>query len=349
MINIPVLSICIPTYNRAVYLREAVESVLRQINEVNRTKVEIVISDNASDDSTNEYAQGLRAGALSIVRYQRNEHNVEFDHNCLKVVGLARGEYCWLLGDDDQLTPGAVDRILSEIEKNPDIDIFICNRSEYGPDMRQERVFIPEFTDLKDTIYDFTKITAIDYLRAIRNVMGLFNCISTQVFRRDKWLATADKEKKIGSGYIHVYIMMAILWAQLKGKLKYLAAPLVKIRLDNERLIPDNKFTRRLAMEVVHYHAFAQQVLVDSSAVRLVDKIVLRSSAFSWAVNAKIGNAGQFYGQVIPILLRYYWRFPGFWLRMVPLIFTPAFLIKYLRVFYRKNLKPIIIKMLVRP
>ena len=54
------LSICIPTYNRAEYLKEALDSIIKQINDTNRDKVEICISDNASEDNTKELIENYR-------------------------------------------------------------------------------------------------------------------------------------------------------------------------------------------------------------------------------------------------------------------------------------------------
>jgi abequosyltransferase len=48
----PLLSICIPTYNREKYLKSAIESVLSQADEKNRNLIEICISDNCSKDNT---------------------------------------------------------------------------------------------------------------------------------------------------------------------------------------------------------------------------------------------------------------------------------------------------------
>ncbi|MBR7037253.1 glycosyltransferase [bacterium] len=50
----PILSICIPTYNREVYLKRLVDSIISQKEFVDTDDIEIVISDNASTDSTKD-------------------------------------------------------------------------------------------------------------------------------------------------------------------------------------------------------------------------------------------------------------------------------------------------------
>ena len=53
MINKPLVSICIPTYNRDEYLEKTIESIIR-CSEFMAGYVELVVSDNASTDKTEE-------------------------------------------------------------------------------------------------------------------------------------------------------------------------------------------------------------------------------------------------------------------------------------------------------
>lgn len=55
----PYLSLCIPTYNRASYLKNSIETIICQ-NEFKTGKVEIVISDNASSDDTEKSEENMR-------------------------------------------------------------------------------------------------------------------------------------------------------------------------------------------------------------------------------------------------------------------------------------------------
>lgn len=68
------VSICIPTYNRAPYLRKCLDSLICQ-PEFLQKEVEIVISDNCSTDNTAEIVKGY-AVKYSNIRYYRNEENI---------------------------------------------------------------------------------------------------------------------------------------------------------------------------------------------------------------------------------------------------------------------------------
>lgn len=80
------VSICIPTYNRAVYLKKCLDSLVCQ-SEFKRGLVEIVISDNASSDQTEELGRAYQL-KYSNIKYHRNRENV-LDQNF--VLALSRG------------------------------------------------------------------------------------------------------------------------------------------------------------------------------------------------------------------------------------------------------------------
>jgi glycosyltransferase involved in cell wall biosynthesis len=66
---LPLVSIAIPTYNRAdCYLRQSLESALRQTY----PKVEILVSDNCSGDDTEEFVTGIADRRLKYFRHERN-------------------------------------------------------------------------------------------------------------------------------------------------------------------------------------------------------------------------------------------------------------------------------------
>ncbi|MDR3150214.1 MAG: glycosyltransferase [Candidatus Peribacteria bacterium] len=69
------LSICIPTYNREKFLPDALNSILKQINDNNKDKIEICISDNASEDNTKELINGFQKKSIIPIIYHRNDIN----------------------------------------------------------------------------------------------------------------------------------------------------------------------------------------------------------------------------------------------------------------------------------
>lgn len=95
----PWLSICVPQFNRTPFLIAA----LATIGEQTFRDVEVCVSDDASTDGGGEQiVAALERTGLDFV-FARREWNGRYDANLRSSLGLARGEYCLLLGNDDGL------------------------------------------------------------------------------------------------------------------------------------------------------------------------------------------------------------------------------------------------------
>ncbi len=330
------LSICIPTYNRSAFLKEAIDSVLGQAAGLPAGAVEIVVCDNASTDATAAAVAGLAKDSPLPVRYFRNEENVGFDRNCLLAVERAAGRYCWLLGDDDLLAGGALLAVLRALAGQP-ADLYLGEKEDFylTPDrpLKERRIM----TFDRPVLFDFRDRREIGrYFRRNRKLIAFFNFISIMVFNRADWLAVEGRERFIGSGYIHVYMFMSLLWGGTGGRLVYLPDKLVRRRWGGDRIAGVEV---RLKQDVASYHNIVQAVLKDEFYVRRIDSLVIRNDGFSWAVRARTGEGRRFYTRIFPFLFGYYWRQPLFWLKIVPLLFVPATLLKLLRWCYRVTVK----------
>ena len=105
--NRPLVSIGIPTYNRAdSYLKEAVQSALNQ----NYAEIEIIISDNCSSDNTEEVVKGFKD---KRIRYFRQEKNIGANNNFNFCLSQAKGDYFLLLQDDDLIDEDFVETCLN--------------------------------------------------------------------------------------------------------------------------------------------------------------------------------------------------------------------------------------------
>jgi glycosyltransferase involved in cell wall biosynthesis len=95
--NLPLVSIGIPTYNRAEgYLRETLESALAQTY----PNLEIVVADNCSPDATREVVASY---GDARIRYYRHDRGIKPNDNFNFCLQQARGAYFLLLHDDDKI------------------------------------------------------------------------------------------------------------------------------------------------------------------------------------------------------------------------------------------------------
>ena len=109
--NNPFFSVCIPTYNTAKFIGEAIESVLQQTF----TDFEIVVSDNCSTDTTEEIVAQFKNDKI---RYVKNAHNLGAYPNVSLSIERARGRYVKILCADDKLSPLCLQVIYEQLKKH---------------------------------------------------------------------------------------------------------------------------------------------------------------------------------------------------------------------------------------
>lgn len=118
------LSICVPTYNRKRNLSELLDVLAELIG--GGQNVEVIVSDNASTDGTKEYMEDLKKKErFKNLRYHRNDENIGPDNNFVMCYKLAKGDYIWLLGDDDMIMGDIVPYITKILEKYSPGVVFI--------------------------------------------------------------------------------------------------------------------------------------------------------------------------------------------------------------------------------
>lgn len=104
------VSIGIPTFNRAILLRRSIESAINQTYK----NIEIIISDNSSDDDTSEICANYQT-VDSRVKYIRQITNLGPIANFSEVLKYASGQYFMWLGDDDWLDRNYIKECISYI------------------------------------------------------------------------------------------------------------------------------------------------------------------------------------------------------------------------------------------
>jgi hypothetical protein len=125
----PLVSIGLPVRNGERTLDTAVRSVLDQTYD----QIELVISDNASDDGTEEMCRRF-ARSDARVRYIRQPHDIGLVPNFNAVLHAARGTYFRWIGDDDWLTPGYVSRCAAVLDADADLVLVTTQQGHVEPD-----------------------------------------------------------------------------------------------------------------------------------------------------------------------------------------------------------------------
>lgn len=112
----PLVTIGMPVYNGQAYLEEALNSILAQTF----TDFELIISDNASTDRTEDLCRSYAARDARI-RYVRNPVNLGAARNYNRLVDLARGKYFKWASHDDLIEPDFLERCVAVLEADPGV------------------------------------------------------------------------------------------------------------------------------------------------------------------------------------------------------------------------------------
>lgn len=209
MENKPLLSIAIPTYERAVCLKSLLDCIVPQAEKF-KGEIEICISNNGSTDNTGEIVKNFQKKYPDLIKYNENKENLGFDRNLLKVMEMSEGGFIWTFGDDDTIVENGINEVVKFLKEIPkeNTGLIIVKREAYFIDKQTEKKIIYHNTleknqpevfkiDKKDIIIpaSFPDIAFISAL--IWN-----NKIVKKILKEDR----ATIEKGIGTANFHVLL-----------------------------------------------------------------------------------------------------------------------------------------------
>jgi glycosyltransferase involved in cell wall biosynthesis len=217
----PLLSICIATYNRASYIGETLESIIPQLDD----DVELLVVDGASTDNTEDVVRQFALNE-SRIRYVRLSAKGGVDQDYDKSVELARGEFCWLFTDDDLLRPGAVAAVKAAIKEGHDIVVV-------NAEMRDREMSI--LLGRQRIIMDHNNLYAFNgFEQLFIDALSYLSFIGAVVIRRSIWLSR-DRQSYFGTEFVHVGV---IFQKPLEGTTLIIAEPYISIRFGNGQWAP---------------------------------------------------------------------------------------------------------------
>lgn len=190
------LTIAIPTYNRDSLLKENLNKLLPQLYSVEG--VELLIIDNASTDSTFEVCnKASDEGYLTYIKLNKNLGMAFSQYECFS---RARGDYIWILADDDMIEENGINIILESISSKYDIYSFNYKAinesisSSIGPNESKKfeqgyqlinlrsvghmSAFVFRTEVANNKMKELLKIFPLSYFNSTR---GIFGCISLSI------------------------------------------------------------------------------------------------------------------------------------------------------------------------
>jgi hypothetical protein len=206
----PKVTVGIPTFNRAEWLRGAIESVLAQ----SYTRFHIIVSDNASTDETPDV---VRAFGDPRITYVRSEQNLGAVGNINRLIGLADTEYVVLLPDDDFFYAGYLEAAVGLLDRFDNVGVVHSAFNHVDADKRVIRQV--------DALRCRSRWTIERSDRLLERLMvaSWWLCFASTMYRTDALVAAGGLCEDRG------YFCDHDLWLQLASKwdFGYLAEPLV--------------------------------------------------------------------------------------------------------------------------
>jgi glycosyltransferase involved in cell wall biosynthesis len=144
-------SICIPAYNRTRHLRPLLDSVFAQ----DYTDFDVVICEDRSPERAQIAAivQSYAERYPGRVLYYENERNLGYDGNIRNLVEKATGEFCFFMGNDDLMCPGAMATVAGLLRRHENVGLVMKSYAwfDHVPEninqevryFTEERVFAP--------------------------------------------------------------------------------------------------------------------------------------------------------------------------------------------------------------
>lgn len=119
MVDLPLVSVWMLTYNHQKFIKDCIESVISQ----NYNKIEIIIGDDASTDKTQEILKEYQKKYPDIIKLILHPTNLGITKNSNSVLKECTGKYLFFLAGDDLMLPGKIQKQVEFMENNPQCSI----------------------------------------------------------------------------------------------------------------------------------------------------------------------------------------------------------------------------------
>jgi glycosyltransferase involved in cell wall biosynthesis len=177
MNNSPKVSVILPNYNHAPYLKQRIDSILNQTFQ----DFELIILDDCSPDNSRDIINSYRdqPHISHIMLNQENTGNTFIQWE--RGISLAKGEYIWIAESDDVALPELLQTLVAELQKHPEAVVAYCHSQMIDSEGRpMSFTWHPKGSDGHTYIYDGN-----EYLRKKMLVHNHIYNASMTVFRKD--------------------------------------------------------------------------------------------------------------------------------------------------------------------
>jgi len=326
------LSICIPTYNRSEQLKTTLNALIPQLK-VHDT-IEIVVSDNASEDKTENTVKEL-IKECNKIKYIKNDKNIGLDYNALSCVKHASGKYCWMCSDDDISMPWTIEEILKTIKScNP---VFMYLNFAGYIENEQYDIVLKRDKHKDNVIYS-------DPEHMIKQL--ILTHFSAAVLLRDEILKYAyilDEYKDLG--FVRGYFVNIYHYVILNNKHPYVFIGKICLAVRNMIAITGNNYNpiTTLIDASKHYQNLSKKNLIQKETEKYVLNWFL-GGFYRLVLPMKCFRHPLYTKELEQLIYSHTHSYSKFWLHMLPFLLlpwwfliVPYILIRFIKSIYRRT------------
>ena len=171
----PTVSVIVPNYNHAPYLKQRIESILNQTYQ----DFELILLDDCSKDGSRDIMESYRSNPhVSHVVFNKANSGSAF-RQWDKGIALAQGRWIWVAESDDYAEPTFLERLMTEVSQVP--DCVLAYAATWWVDQKGTKLWeTPNSNNVN--LYG-----GIDFIHRKLAVCNSIANVSECIFRRDKF------------------------------------------------------------------------------------------------------------------------------------------------------------------
>jgi glycosyltransferase involved in cell wall biosynthesis len=308
----PLLSICIPTYNQPIAIDYLLNSIVAQWC----TNIEVIVCDDSQDEETRLIV--YKYSKLIPLKYIRR-NRAGLDKAVIDLTDMAKGDYVWWIGDD-KILPSGITTVTGFLKKHAPDFLWVNSVDELNPVQRTFNLLDDQIT------YDPNELLSFD--------IGLLGFITATIFKRDlaaKYLTSASSYQ--GSAWVCLYLILCVITSG--GKLAILNTPCFssfpkpsgEVRWYDQFQV----YGINLLHVALNFSEYFDKKKLNFALSRNLER-VLRSILVERALGYKTGFASS--SVSLKLLIKNYYKFPLLWLYL-PFLIMPSAIVKIFYALYK--------------
>ncbi|MGI4022349.1 MAG: glycosyltransferase family 2 protein [Janthinobacterium lividum] len=297
----PLLTIGIPTYNRARYLDRCLDSIISQLCDLEQN-IELIVANNASTDHTKTIVDTYKQ--KTTITYYENKVNLGPDSTCSICFDKANGKYVWVLGDDEFLIEGSLKIIIKLLKNNNYGDVYLhCIPFHKEEELDETRVYDAKIVSYKDP------------LAYIKQLHYYVTFISGNIINKSLLPANFDFKKYINTNIVQVSWTIEAIFAAEENI--FVETPLIAAKQNNsggyQFVTTFAKNYNFILKDLLKQKAYPKEIL-DITNVHLIEEYFPANIIKLLYYENRFDTEKHF-----SVLLKTFWKYKSFWSCLFPI------------------------------